>query len=44
MSEASVLTILKDSIVGMPRQGNVWTWVLTSLTAEVWSVVHGGFF
>ena len=35
MSKASVSTILKALIVGIPRQGKVWTWDLICLTREV---------
>ena len=36
MSEASVSTILKALMVGIPRQGRALTWDLICLTREVW--------
>jgi len=39
MSEALVSTILKAVSVGIPKQGRYLTWVLISLTSEVWTSV-----
>ena len=44
MSNASISTILKALIVGIPRQGKVKVliWDLICLTREVWILDQGG--